>query len=176
VDRIDLLQVHNFNGIDQLLPLFNEYKQAGKIRYIGITTSTDDQYPQMLAAMNKHKLDFIQVDYSIDNRGSAEKILPLAQSKGIAVLNNMPLGGRRGNLIPKLAGKPLPDFVKDYGVTSWAQLLLKYNVSHPAITVAIPGMTKVQYLEDNQQAGRGRLFDAATRKRIEDHWDGLGIS
>jgi len=88
----------------------------------------------------------------------------------------MPFGGRRGSLIPKLAAVPLPDFVKDYGVTSWPQLLLKYNVSHPAITAAIPGTTKLAHLRDNQQAGRGRLFDAATRRRIEAHWETLGIS
>jgi aryl-alcohol dehydrogenase-like predicted oxidoreductase len=173
--RIDLLQIHNFHGLEELLPLFAEYKQAKRIRYIGITTSTPDQYPQMLAAMNRHKLDFIQVDYSIDSRESADRILPLAQEKGIAVLNNMPLGGRRGSLIPKLAHVPLPDFVKEHGVTSWPQLLLKYNISHPAITAAIPGTTKVSHLRDNQQAGRGRLFDAATRKRIEAHWATLAL-
>ncbi|HWL47460.1 MAG TPA: aldo/keto reductase [Sphingomonadaceae bacterium] len=175
-DRIDLLQIHNFHGLDELLPLLAEYKQANKVRYIGITTSMPRQYPQMLAAMAKHRLDFIQVDYSIDSRESADRILPTAQDKGIAVLNNMPFGGRRGSLIPKLAAVPLPDFVKDYGVTSWPQLLLKYNVSHPAITAAIPGTTKLAHLHDNQQAGRGRLFDAATRRRIETHWETLGIS
>lgn len=175
-DRIDLFEVHNFHELDGFLPILNEYKQAKKIRYVGVTCSTDDQYPLMIAAMGRHRLDFIQVDYSIDNRGSDERILPMARDKGIAVLNNMPLGGRRGSLMPKLAGKPLPGFVKDHGVTSWAQLLLKYNVSHPAITAAIPGTTRATHLRDNQQAGRGRLFDAATRKRIEDHWATLGIA
>jgi aryl-alcohol dehydrogenase-like predicted oxidoreductase len=88
----------------------------------------------------------------------------------------MPLGGRRGSLIPKLAAVPLPDFVKDYGVTSWPQLLLKYDVSHPAITAVIPGTTKLAHLRDNQQAGRGRLFDATTRQRIEAHWGTLALA
>lgn len=169
-DRIDLLQIHNFNGIDALFPKFLEWRQAQKVRYLGITTSTDDQYPQMLEAMGKLKLDFIQVDYSIDNRSAEEKILPLARQKGIAVLINVPLGGRRGSVLAKVSGKPLPAWAADYDVTSWAQLFLKYNISHPAVTAVIPGTTKIKHLEDNQLAGRGRLPDAAGRKRIEELW------
>lgn len=169
-DRIDLMQVHNFNGLDALLPKLHEWKQAKKVRYVGITTSTDDQYPLMLDAMNRFKLDFIQVDYSIDNRGSEEKILPLAREKGIAVLVNVPLGGRRGSVLSKVKDKPLPAWAADYDVTSWAQLFLKYNISHPAVTAVIPGTTKIAHLKDNQLAGRGRLPDAAGRKRIEELW------
>lgn len=169
-DHVDLLQVHNFNGLDALFPKFLEWKQAKKVRYIGITTSTDDQYPQMLEAMNKLKLDFIQVDYSIDNRGAGELILPLAKEKGIGVLVNVPLGGRRGSVLSKVQGKPLPAWAADYDVTSWAQLFLKYNISHPAVTAVIPGTTKITHLRDNQLAGRGRLPDAAGRKRIEELW------
>lgn len=169
-DHIDLLQVHNFNGIEALFPKFLEWKQAKKVRYIGITTSTDDQYPQMLDAIGKLKLDFIQVDYSIDNRGAEEKILPLAKDKGIAVLVNVPLGGRRGSVLSKVQGKPLPAWAADYDATSWAQLFLKYNISHPAVTAVIPGTTKIAHLKDNQLAGRGRLPDAAGRKKIEELW------
>lgn len=169
-DYIDLLQIHNFHGIDELFPRLLEWKQAKKIRYVGITTSIDEQYPQMLDAMGKLKLDFIQVDYSIDNRGAEEKILPLARDRGIAVLINVPLGGRRGNVLAKLADKPLPAWAADYAVTSWAQLLLKYNISHPAVTAVIPGTTKLTHLKDNQLAGRGTLPDAAGRKRIEEFW------
>lgn len=169
-DRIDLMQIHNFNGIDALFPRLLEWKQAKKVRYVGITTSTDDQYPQMLDAIGKLKLDFIQVDYSIDNRGAEEKILPLAREKGIAVLVNVPLGGRRGSVLTKVSGKPLPAWAADYDATSWAQLFLKYNISHPAVTAVIPGTTKIAHLKDNQLAGRGRLPDAAGRKRIEEFW------
>lgn len=172
-DKIDLMQIHNFHEIDALFPRLQEWKQAGKVRYIGVTTSTDNQYPQMKDALNKLPLDFIQVDYSIDNRNAAEEILPLAQDKGVAVLINVPLGGRRGNVLSRVSGQPLPEWAKDIDVTSWAQLLLKYNVSHPAVTAVIPGMTKVSHLEDNQRAGRGRLPDAAMRKRIEQLWDAL---
>jgi len=169
-DRIDLMQIHNFHGIDVLFPRLLEWKQAKKVRYVGITTSTDEQYPQVLDALNKLKLDFLQVDYSIDNRGAEEKILPLAREKGVAVLINVPLGGRRGSVLSKVAGKPLPAWAADYDVTSWAQLLLKYNISHPAVTAVIPGTTKLAHLQDNQLAGRGRLPDAAGRKRIEELW------
>lgn len=169
-DRIDLLQIHNFHGIKELLPAFLEWKQAGKIRYIGVSTSTDDQYPQLRDAIQKLPLDFIQVDYSIDNRGAAEEILPLAKDKGLGVLVNVPLGGRRGNLLPKVAQKPLPSWAAEIDVTSWAQLLLKYVISHPAVTAVIPGTTKLAHLRDNQRAARGRLPDASLRKRIEDLW------
>jgi aryl-alcohol dehydrogenase-like predicted oxidoreductase len=169
-DRIDLLQIHNFNAIDALFPKLQEWKQAKKVRYIGITTSTDDQYPQVIEALNQLKLDFLQVDYSIDNRGSEEKILPLAKEKGVAVLTNVPLGGRRGSVLTKVSGKPLPAWAADYDVSSWAQLFLKYNISHPAVTAVIPGTTKLTHLKDNQLAGRGRLPDAAGRKKIEELW------
>lgn len=170
-NRIDLLQIHNFHGIDALFPLLREWKQAGKVRYIGVTTSTDDQYPQMIQALKTLPLDFIQVDYSIDNRGAADEVLPLAKDKGVAVLVNMPLGGRRGSLMSRLAGKPLPAWAPEIDVTSWAQLLLKYAVSHPVVTAAIPGTTKVSHLRDNQLAARGKLPDAAERKRIEQLWE-----
>lgn len=170
-DRIDLMQIHNFHGIEQLFPRLLEWKQAKKVRYVGITTSTDDHYPQMLDAMRKLTLDFIQVDYSIDNRGASDAILPLAQEKGIAVLINVPLGGRRGNVLSRVADKPLPAWAgPEFDATSWAQLLLKYTVSHPAVTAVIPGTTKLAHLEDNQLAGRGQLPDAAGRKRIEEFW------
>ena len=120
--------------------------------------------------LEQAKLDFLQVDYSIDNRGAEEKILPLAREKGVAVLINVPLGGRRGNVLAKVAGKPLPAWAADYDATSWAQLFLKYNISHPAVTAVIPGTTKLTHLQDNQLAGRGRLPDAKGRKSIEEFW------
>lgn len=171
VKKLDLLQIHNFHGIDELFPRLQEWKQAGKVRYIGCTTSTDNQYPQMINALKTLPLDFIQVDYSIDNRGAGDEILPLAQEKGVAVLINMPFGGRRdGNLLPKVSGRPLPAWAADFDITSWPQLLLKYNVSHPAVTAVIPGTTKATHLKDNQLAGRGRLLDAAARRKFEDFW------
>jgi aryl-alcohol dehydrogenase-like predicted oxidoreductase len=175
MQRIDLIEVHNFNGIETLMPVLQEYKQAKKIRYIGCTTSANRQHEQMLEAMKKYKLDFIQINYSIADRSAAEDILPLAQERGIAVLNNVPFGGVRGSFLPKLMALPLPPFASEFDAISWPQLCLKYNVSHPAITAAIPGTTKIEYLRDNQRAGRGRLPDAAARKKLEAYWETLGI-
>jgi aryl-alcohol dehydrogenase-like predicted oxidoreductase len=170
--RIDLMQVHNLMGVDVMLPVLAQWKQAGRIRYVGITTSNASQYPEMLAAMRKHTLDFIQVDYSIANRGAAEAILPLAKERGQAVLINMPFGGRRdGNVFRHVAGKALPDWAQEIEAASWGQFLLKYVVSHPAVTCAIPGMTRTSHLEDNLGALRGPLPDAAFRRRMEALWD-----
>jgi aryl-alcohol dehydrogenase-like predicted oxidoreductase len=167
--RIDLLQVHNFVRTDEMYPVLVEAKKAGKIRYVGMTTSSPQQHPQMLEALKTRTLDFIQVDYSIEDR-TAEEVLKAAHDKGVAVLINVPLGGRRGSLLTKVQGKPLPDWAKEIDATSWAQVLLKYIVSHPAVTATMPGTTKLTHLEDNQLAGRGRLPDAAMRKKIEDYW------
>jgi aryl-alcohol dehydrogenase-like predicted oxidoreductase len=124
--------------------------------------------------MRTHKPDFIQVNYSLDDRESAAQILPLAQELKIAVLLNIPFGGRRGsNLFTRVANMALPDWAAEIDVTSWAQFFLKYVVSHPAVTCAIPGTTKLSHLEDNQRAARGRLPDASMRKRMEAFWDGL---
>jgi aryl-alcohol dehydrogenase-like predicted oxidoreductase len=172
-DKIDLLQIHNVHGVEALMPAFLEQKKAGRIRYIGITTSVDAQYPQLIEAMKKYPFDFVQVDYSIENRSAEEQVLPLAASRGMAVLVNVPFGGRRGgNLFGKVAGRELPKWAAEADITSWAQFLLKYVVSHPAVTVAIPGTTKVSHLEDNQRAGRGRLPDEDMRKRMHAFWTG----
>ena len=172
-DHIELLQVHNMNNADQQLPAFREYKQSGKIKYLGVTTSQDGHYDEMLRVMRAHKLDFIQVDYSLGNRSAEDKILPLAQERGIAVLANVPLGGRRGSMMSSIGNKPLPPWAMEIGATSWAQLLLKYVVSHPAVTCTIPGTTKLKHAEDNQAAGRGVLPDAAMRKKIEQLWESM---
>jgi aryl-alcohol dehydrogenase-like predicted oxidoreductase len=174
VSKIDLLQIHNMNGLDVLLPHFHDYKAAGKIRYVGMSTSTDNQYEQLINAINTRKLDFIQVDYSIGNRGAADRILPLAQEKGLGVLINVPFGGRNRTMFPRVAGKPVPEWVtQEFDAATWAQFFLKYIISHPAVTAAIPGTTTVAYLEDNQQGGRGRLPNAAQRKKMEEFWDAL---
>ena len=170
--RIDLLQVHNVDGIDVLMPELQSLKRAGRIRYIGITTSRASQYPVMLAAMRKHPLDFIQVDYSLGNRGAAEAILPLARQRRQAVLVNLPFGGRRdGNLFAQVRDRALPPWAAEFGASSWAQFFLKYVIGHPVVTAVIPGMTRLANLEDNARAGVGALPDAAMRQRIEEFWD-----
>ena len=174
VSKIDLLQIHNMNGLATLLPVFHEYKSAGKIRYAGMSTSMDNQYEQMISAINTQKLDFIQVDYSIGNRGAEEKVLPLAQEKGLGVLINVPFGGRGRSFFPRVAGKAVPEWAAaEFDATTWAQFFLKYIISHPAVTATIPGTTTVAYLEDNQQGGRGRLPTPAQRKKMEEFWDSM---
>lgn len=173
-DKIDLLQIHNVHGIDELLPLYKDYKKAGKIRYIGVTTSVDSQYSALIEAMKKYDFDFVQVDYSMQDRSAEKEVFPVAKDRGMGVLVNMPLGGRRGNnLMQQVAGKELPKWAAEIDVSSWAQFFLKYDISHPVVTAAIPGTTKVSHLEDNQKAGRGRVPDAAMRERMEKHWESI---
>lgn len=170
-DRLQLVQVHSLKGVREMLPVLREQKKAGRISYVGVTTSRDEQYDDLLEVMRREPLDFVQVDYSIADRNAATKILPLAAERGTAVLVNLPLG--RGNALDKVKGRALPDWAKEVQVTSFAQLFLKYVVSHPAVTVAIPGTTKVYHLEDNLGAARGTLPDAAMRRRIETFFDSL---
>lgn len=173
VARLDLLQLHNVGGARQFLPAMQEYKKAGKIRYIGVTTSLDNQYGELTDLLKKNKFDFVQVDYSIGNRDAADQILPLAQDQGLGVLINVPFGGRGRSYFPRLAGKQVPEWAAEFDATTWAQFMLKYIISHPAVTAAIPGTTTYAYLLDNQQGGRGRLPTAAQRKQMEEYWDAL---
>jgi aryl-alcohol dehydrogenase-like predicted oxidoreductase len=169
---LDLVQIHSLRGADVLFPHLFELKKKGQIRYVGITTSDSGQHDAMTDLINAQPLDFIQVDYSLANRAAAEKVLPAALAKRVGVLINLPFGGRRdGNLFSRIAGRDLPDWAAQIDAKSWGQVLLKYVVSHPAVTAAIPGMTKIAHLEDNLGALRGRMPDAAMRARMEKYWD-----
>jgi diketogulonate reductase-like aldo/keto reductase len=167
--RIDLLQVHNLNGVAELIGPLQQWKKQQTIRYIGVTTSRVSQHGDLLEVMRKYPLDFIQVDYSIANREAADKILPLALERKLAVLVNLPFG--RASLFKEAAERKLPPWAADIDVSSWAQYFLKYVISHPAVTCAIPGSTRVAHLADNQAAGRGRLPDASMRHKMEEYWD-----
>jgi len=174
-DHIELIQVHSLQGVDEMLPVLQEFKVARRIQYTGVTTSQGSQHTELAAVMRRHPLDFIQVNYSLDDRAAAAEILPLAQERKIAVLVNVPFGGRRGRtLLTRVANQPLPDWAAGFDATSWPQVFLKYVVSHPAVTCVIPGSTKARHLEDNLRAARGRLPDADMRRRIEQYWDQLG--
>jgi diketogulonate reductase-like aldo/keto reductase len=176
VQTIDLIQIHMMAGLAQLMPVFESNKAAKRVRYIGISTSEDRQYDALMAAMRQYPLDFIQVDYSLGNRNASERVLALAQERKMAVLVNVPFGGRgqgAASMFGRVKGKALPDWAADIDATSWAQVFLKYVVSHPAVTAAIPGTTQRRNMEDNQGAGKGRLPDAAMRQRIEQYWDSL---
>lgn len=170
-DRIDLIAVHNLRDTETQLRTLREMKQAGRIRYVGITTSFENQYGEFEKTINKEKLDFIQVDYALDNRNAGDRIIPTAGDRGVAVMINLPFG--RGRLFNAVQGKQLPEWAAEFDCASWAQFFLKYIVSHPAVTCAVPGMAKAEYVIDNLGAARGRLPDAAVRRRMEAFIDGV---
>jgi aryl-alcohol dehydrogenase-like predicted oxidoreductase len=170
-DRIDLMQVWNVSSPGVLAPLLDEWKKAGRIRYTGITSSMKNRYGDLEAAMKAYKYDFVQIDLAIDNRSAEERIIPLAKDLGMAVLINSPFG--RNRVLSKVMGKPLPDFAKDVDATTWPQLVLKYIIGNPSVTAVIPGIGRVDYLEDDMNAARGRVPDAAMRRRMETYFDSL---
>ena len=163
-DRIDLIQVHNLNAPGTMLPVLREWKQAGRIRYQGVTTTSDQQYTELERLLRTEQMDFIEVDYAVDNRGVDERILPLAADRGVAVLVALPFG--RGRVQQAFGARPVPGFAKELGIETWAQFALKYVVSHPAVTVAIPGTAKMAYLTDNIRAAIAPLPDEATRRQM----------
>ncbi|MGH7767208.1 MAG: aldo/keto reductase [Candidatus Binatia bacterium] len=164
-DKIDLIAVHNLRGTDMQLRTLRDLKQAGRIRYIGITTSFPRQYDDFERTMKNETLDFVQVDYALDNRETGKRILPLAAERGMAVMINLPFG--RGRLFNAMQGRKLPPWASEFDCGSWAQFFLKYIVSHPTVTCCMPGTAKVEYVLDNLSAARGRLPDAAMRRRME---------
>jgi aryl-alcohol dehydrogenase-like predicted oxidoreductase len=170
-NRIDLIAVHNLLDTQTQLATLREMKRAGRVRYVGITTSFDNQYGEFEQTMKKETLDFVQVDYALDNRNAGERILPLASDRGMAVMINLPFG--RGRLFNAVQGKKLPEWAAEFDCASWPQFFLKYIVSHPAVTCAVPGMAKAEYVVDNAGAAQGRLPDAAMRRRMEQFIDGV---
>ncbi len=174
IDVIDHMMVHNLNGTDVLFPMLKDAKEAGQIRYWGVSTSSEGQYERLAELMQSEPMDMIQVDYSLANRGAADRLLPLAQDRGMGVMINVPFGGRGGrNMFPQVSGQDLPPWAAEMGADTWGQYFLKYILSHPAVTVAIPGTTQTRNLDDNAAGARGPLPDAALRRRMEEHWDSL---
>lgn len=168
-DYVDLMQVHNLRGAATQLETMRAWKEEGRIRYIGVTTSSDRQYERLESIMREQDLDFVQVDYSLHDRSAAETILPLARDRGMGTLINLPFG--RGRLFETVGDNPLPEWVSEIDVDTWAQFFLKYVISHPAVTVAIPGTTEPGHARDNVGAMMGRLPDDATRTRMEELYD-----
>ena len=169
--RFDLLQVHNLRDTRTQLRTIRSLMGEGKVRYCGITTSNDRSYAEYESTMRREKLDFIQIDYALDNRKAEERILPLARDLGMAVLINLPFG--RGRLFAKARGRPLPPWAAEFDCTSWAQFFLKFVLAHPAVTAVIPGTDKPEYALDNLNAARGRIPDARVRDDIIRYWDEL---
>jgi aryl-alcohol dehydrogenase-like predicted oxidoreductase len=170
-DRIDLMQVHNLRGTDIQLETMKAWKEQGRIRYIGITTHSSRQYQEFEQSMRSHKLDFIQVNYSVADRGAEERILPLAMDQGLAILVNRPFGD--GRLFGVVRDVPLPDWASEIDCNSWGQVFLKYVISHPAATIPIPGTTKPHHAADNVGAMTGRLPDPELRREMERFIDAL---
>jgi diketogulonate reductase-like aldo/keto reductase len=173
----DLIQVWNLGGsiarlsaatLGEHMDVLREWKAAGRIRYLGITTSRDPQYEDTELAMRDYTLDFVQLDYSIGDRVPEQRLLPLARERGIAVLANRPF--TTGNLFSRVAGKALPPWAAEFDCASWAQFFLKFVVSHPAVTCVIPATNDPGHLRDNMGACAGRLPDEAMRLRMAEHF------
>lgn len=168
-ERIELMQIHNLLDWRTHLATLRAWKKEGRIRYLGITHYTPSAYNELEAIMRSEKLDFIQINYSLDDRQAERTLLPLAADRGIAVLVNRPFGG--GSLLRNLSGVPLPPWAGEIECESWAQVLLKYVLSHPSITCAIPGTSRSKHMADNCSAGMGIIPDEAMRKRMVASWE-----
>jgi aryl-alcohol dehydrogenase-like predicted oxidoreductase len=166
-DKIDLIQVHNVADLEGQFPILREFKQQGRVRYVGTTSTFKGQYDVLERFMKSTSdCDFIGIDYSVDNLSAEERILPLAQDKKIAVLGYMPTG--RTRLFQRVKGQEVPAFARELGAETWAQFFLKFAASHPAITVVTPATSKPEHMVDNMGAARGRLPTDAERKRMVD--------
>jgi diketogulonate reductase-like aldo/keto reductase len=162
--QIDLIQVHNLVDVHTHLATLRGWKEQGRIRYIGITHYESGAFDEVEKIMRSEKLDFVQINYSLMEREAEEKILPLAQERGIAVIVNRPFGG--GDLFDRVRSKSLPEWSADFDCRSWAQFFLKWIIANSAVTCAIPATGKARHLEDNMQAGIGRLPDTKMRQRM----------
>jgi aryl-alcohol dehydrogenase-like predicted oxidoreductase len=162
--RMDLMQVHNLVDYGAHLATLRRWKEQGKVRYIGVTHYTSSGYDQLARVLAGEELDFVQFNYSLAERDAEKRLLPLAAEKQLAVLVNRPFA--EGQLFRRAGGKPLPPWAKEIGCASWAQFFLKFIVSHPAVTCAIPATSKVAHLTENMRAGLAPMPDAATRERM----------
>lgn len=171
VTVMDLIQVHNLGDVPVQLGILKELKKAGRVGYIGVTSTSKGQYPELERVMRVEPLDFIGVDYAVDNRDVEETILPLAIERKIAVMVYVPFG--RTRLFQRVGDRPLPDWAAEFDAASWAQFFIKYVLGHPAVTVVTPATSKASHMLDNLGGGIGRLPDAAMRQRMSEFIDSL---
>jgi diketogulonate reductase-like aldo/keto reductase len=171
VPRFDLLQVHNLMAWEEHLPTLFSMKAEGRVRYVGITTSEGRRHAEIERVMRSQPIDFVQVTYNVVDREVEDRILPLARERKIAVIINRPF--RQGSLIRSVERHPLPAWAREIDCANWAQLLLKFIVSHPAVTCAIPATSRVDHVRQNVGAAYGRLPDEAMRRRIVTHVENL---
>ena len=162
--RIDLMQVHNLVDVDVHLATLAEWKREGIVRYVGVTHYTANAHADVARVLARHAVDFLQINYSVTEREAERQLLPMALDRGIAVIANRPLV--TGALFERLKGRPLPPVAGELGCTSWAQLLLKFVVSHPAVTCAIPATSNASHLRDNMAAGSGPMPGEKERAEI----------
>jgi len=170
-NKIDLIQVHNMGDVKTQVPILRELKAQGRIRYLGVTTTFEPQYAQMMDTMKAEPLDFVGVDYAIDNREVETAMLPLARDRGIGVFVYAPFG--RTRLFRRVGDRPVPDWASEFDTKTWAQFFLKFVLSHPAVTVATPATSQARNMVDNLAGGVGRLPDEAMRKRMAAFVDAL---
>ena len=163
-DHFELLQVHNLNGPEVMLPVLHDMKRAGTIKYLGVTTTSTREYAELEQLMRSEALDFIEVDYAIDNRDVEQRVLPAAADNGVAVLVALPFG--RGRVFEAFGDEQVPAWAAELGIKTWAQFALKFIVSHPAVTAAIPGTANPTYLADNLGAAAAPMPDEAMRLRM----------
>lgn len=171
VKTFDLMQIHNLRDWRVHLETLRDWKNQGKVRYIGITTSHGRFHEELEEIMQAEPLDFVQLSYSIANREVEQRLLPLAAERSIATLLNRPF--ERGAMFRTVRGQPLPEWAAEFDCASWGQFFLKFAVSHPAATCAIPATSKVHHMVDNMAAGFGRLPDASMRARMINHFESL---
>jgi diketogulonate reductase-like aldo/keto reductase len=169
--RLDLIQVHNLLDVEVHLKTLAAWKQEGKVRYVGVTHWRDDAHDELARCLESHDVDFVQLNYSARERAAEKRLLKVAADRGVAVIANRPFGA--GDLFKRAAGKPLPEWAKEIGAASWAQLFLKYVLSHPAVTCAIPASRKPEHVVDNVGAAADKLPDDAMRARIAALVDGF---
>jgi diketogulonate reductase-like aldo/keto reductase len=170
LSRFDLMQVHNLLDWEAHLPTLKEWKAAGRLRYLGVTTSHGRRHEELLGLIEtRPEFDFVQFSYSIGDREAEQRLLPAAAARGKAVLVNRPF--RTGELFERVAGKPLPDWAGEIGCAAWSQFFLKFVVSHPAVTCAIPATSQVEHMRENMAALAGPMPDAAQRRRMAEYFD-----
>ena len=170
-DPIDLVQVHNLADIPVQLGILKELKEEGRVRYIGTTYTGDNRYPDLARVMKNEPLDFIGVDYAVDNRSAAEQIFPIAEDRGIGVLVYLPFG--RTRLWNRVGDRPVPQWAEEIGIETWAQFFIKYAAAHPAVTAVTPATSKPHHMLDNLGAGVGELPDKALQARMAAYVDAL---
>ena len=172
VERMDLMQIHNLVDVDTHTRTLKDWKQKKRVRYIGITHYTSSAYAEVERWLKTRQYDLLQINYSLGEREAEERILGIAKDLGMAVIANRPFA--EGALFRRMKGKPLPPWAAELGIASWAQYFLKWIVSHPAVTCAIPGTGRPEHMKDNLAAGHGRVPDAKGRQRLAEYFDALG--